>query len=132
MTLILFSTTDLEGHRGLEFAQLLISIERNVRNGADVRLYVLLQNCASAKLAKLRKWVPPYCRLTAVAGRCSLSTARNRLIAAALVSIRPLARCTATSFLPAARALVERAARIAAVRRRVAVCIGDRILENVI
>ena len=89
MTLILFSTTDLEGRRGVEFAQLLISIERNVRNGADVRLYVLLQNCASAKLAKLRKWVPPYCRLTAVAGRCSLSTARNRLIAAALAEAVP-------------------------------------------
>lgn len=89
MTLILFSTTDLKGHREREFAQLLISIERNVRNGADVRLYVLLQNCPGAKLAKLREWVPPYCRLTAVAGRCSLSTARNRLITTALAEAVP-------------------------------------------
>ncbi|MFC2254414.1 glycosyltransferase family 2 protein [Labrys portucalensis] len=89
MATILFSTTDLHGQREREFAQLLTSIGRNAASGADMRLYVLVQNCTPAELAALREQVPPCCRLTAIEGRCSLSTARNGLIGIALAEAAP-------------------------------------------
>lgn len=89
MTVILLSTTDLRGQREWEFAQLLASIARNVDRGAHVRLHVLLQNCPPVTLARLRGQAPSYCHLSAIEGRCSLSTARNRLTGTALAQVMP-------------------------------------------
>ena len=89
MALILFSTTDLAGSRERELTRLLASIGRNVQNGADIRLYLLLQNCPPTSLARLREQAPPCCRLVAISDRCPLSAARNQLIEAALAEATP-------------------------------------------
>ncbi|WP_448956247.1 glycosyltransferase family 2 protein [Labrys neptuniae] len=84
MSLILFSTTDLAGPRRQEFARMLASIERNCHGGPAIRLYVLLQNATPERLDALQVQVPSCCRMTAIPGRCSISAARNQLIARAL------------------------------------------------
>ena len=84
MTLILFSTTDLKGARQAEFGRMLRSLGRNALGAEPVRCHVLLQNCSQEQLAALRAHAPDCCQLTAIAGRCSLSAARNRLIETAV------------------------------------------------
>lgn len=84
MALILFSTTDMRGPRRADFTRLLDSLERNAKGGQALRSYILLQNCPHAQLAMLQTKAPACCRLTAIESRCSVSVARNLLIAAAL------------------------------------------------
>lgn len=83
LTLILFSTTDLKGARQAEFARMLRSLGRNALGPQPVRCHMLLQNCSEEELVALRDKAPACCHLRAISGRCSISAARNLLIAAA-------------------------------------------------
>jgi hypothetical protein len=85
MTVLLFTTTDVSGPRGADFERLLASVDASVQAGLPIRHFVLLQNCNPEALERHRAEAPPYRRVDAVAGRLSLSAARNRMLAAARV-----------------------------------------------
>ncbi|WP_336490619.1 glycosyltransferase family 2 protein [Methylobacterium nigriterrae] len=84
MAILLFTTTDIRSPRRPEFVRLLSSILASENAAADLRHYVLLQNCLPDELGAYRAKAPACCRMVAVPGRLSLAEARNQLMALAL------------------------------------------------
>ena len=83
MTVLLFTTTDLNSSRGADFERLLASVDAAAAAGVPVRHSVLLQNCGPAALARHREGAPAHRRFEAVEGAVSISGARNRQMKAA-------------------------------------------------
>lgn len=87
MAIHLFTTTDWRGSRRADFARLLASVERSRAAGVAIHHHLLLQNCPPATLAAERASLPAASHVSAIPGRASVSAARNRLMAAALVEV---------------------------------------------
>ena len=79
--IVLFTTTDAQGSRGAELARLLASVAAARRESTLEIVHFLLVQRGTCE--SLGVDLPPFVRARAIAGRVSLSRARNLLLAEA-------------------------------------------------
>lgn len=83
MDVVLLSTTDMKGGRETVRERMLESLAASARelsSAHPLALHMLLQNCGSQDLAAFEGAAPSFVHPVAIAGRASLSSARNLLL----------------------------------------------------